>query len=384
MTDPAPNALRRRLRRAVTLGLTLAIFGGAGAAVFAGLGLVSAQGDAGVVSVAPPTVVGAMAVTLTDSYTVTRRFTGQIEAATRIDLGFELGGRLSDMPVEEGDMVPQGAVLARLDTSALVPQRAALEAELAALAADAELARLTLARNDALTERGFRSVAAQDDARLALTRAEAGMAATRARIAGVDVQIDKSVLTAPFAARIGARLADPGQTVAAGQTTLVLYDAAPARARVGLPPDLAAGLQTGESLTVEIGGSPYIATIRQIRPDLDPGTRSRSVVLDLPADLDPVLGDTLSLVLAQVVPEPGFWAPLSALREGARGSWSVMALETTPDGDRTLPAAVEVIHSDGAQVYLRGQLPAGARIVAEAPDRIAPGQIVQLAAIPQE
>lgn len=384
MTQPAPSSLRRRLRRVVTLGLTLAIFGGAGATVFAGLGMIAAQGDAGTVAVAPPTVVGAMAVELTDSYTVTRRFTGQIEAAARIDLGFELGGRLTDVPVEEGDVVPQGAVLARLDTSALAPQRAALEAELAALAADAELARLTLARNDALTERGFRSVAAQDDARLALTRAEAGMAATRARIAGVDVQIDKSMLTAPFAARIGARLADPGQTVAAGQTALVLYDAAPARARVGLPPDLAAGLQTGDSVMVEIGGSPHAATIRQIRPDLDPGTRSRSVVLDLPAELDPVMGDTLSLVLSEVVPEPGFWAPLSALREGVRGSWSVMALETTLDGDRTLPAAVEVIHSDGAQVYLRGQLPEGARIVAQAPDRIAPGQIVQLAAIPQE
>jgi hypothetical protein len=53
-----------------------------------------------------------------------------------------------------------------------------------------------------------------------------------------------------------------------------------------------------------------------------------------------------------------------------------MAIETTPDGDRTVPAAVEVIHSDGARVYLRGTLPLGARIVAQAPDRVAAGQIV--------
>jgi membrane fusion protein, multidrug efflux system len=90
-------------------------------------------------------------------YTVTRRFTGQIEAAARTDLGFELGGRITEVLVEEGDVVASGTVLARLDTSALIPERAALEAELAALAADAELARLTLARNDALTERGFRA-----------------------------------------------------------------------------------------------------------------------------------------------------------------------------------------------------------------------------------
>jgi RND family efflux transporter MFP subunit len=384
MTQPATSALRRRLRRVVTLGVTLAIFGGAGATVFAGFALISAQGDAGAVSVAPPTTVGVLQVEITDSYDVTRRFTGQIEAAAQIDLGFALGGRVNEVLVEEGEVVAQGAVLAHLDTSSLVPERAALEAELAALAADAELARLTLSRNDTLNERGFRSVAAQDDARLSLTRAEAGMAATRARIAGVDVQIDKSVLTAPFAATIGARLADPGQTVAAGQTVLVLFDAAPARARVGLPPDLAAGLQTGDSVSVEIGGNLRAATIRLIRPDLDPGTRSRSIVLDLRKDVDPVLGDNLSLILTQVVSERGFWAPLSALREGVRGSWSVMALEQTPDGDRTLPAAVEVIHSDGARVYLRGELPEGARIVAQAPDRIAPGQFVQLADNPQE
>jgi RND family efflux transporter MFP subunit len=320
--------------------------------------------------------VGVIEVDYADGYSVTRAFTGQVEAAARTDLGFELSGRITHVAGEEGDLVAAGAVLARLDDSALIPERAALEAELAALAADADLARLTLARNDALTERGFRSVAALDDARLALTRAEAGMAAVRARIAGVDVRLGKSVLIAPFAARIGQRLADPGQTAAAGQTVLVLFDAAPARLRVGLPPDLASELRVGDAMLVDMGGTIQPASIRRIRPDLDPDTRSRSVVLTLPADADPVLGDTVALILEQVIEETGFWAPLSALREGVRGSWSVMALEATPEGDRTLSAAVEVIHIDGARVFLRGRLPAGARIVEEAPDRVAPGQLV--------
>lgn len=376
MTNTATSGSRRVLRRVLTLAATLLVCGGAAAAVFAGFSLIAAEGDASQGDAAPRTAVGVMAVELAQGYTVTRRFTGQVEAAARTDLGFELGGRVTEVLVEEGDVVSAGAVLARLDTSALIPERAALEAELAALAADAELARLTLARNDALTERGFRSVAAQDDARLALTRTEAGMAAVRARIAGVYVRLEKSVLTAPFAARIGARMADPGQTAAAGQTILVLFDVAPARARVGLPPDLAAGLSVGDTVTVESNGIVLDAIVRQIRPDLDPNTRSRSVVLTLPEGATPVLGDTIALMLTQTIDDPGFWAPLSALREGVRGSWSVMALEATAQGDRTLPAAVEVIHSDGARVFLRGALPPGARIVAEAPDRVAPGQLV--------
>lgn len=376
MANRATVGLQRVLRRIGVLAVTLAVFGGAAAAVASGYSILSARSDTPQGAVAPLMAVGVMQVEFAPGYAVTRRFTGQIEAAARTDLGFELGGRVTQVLVEEGDLVAAGDVLARLDTAALIPERAALEAELAALAADAELARLTLARNDVLTERGFRSVAAQDDARLTLARAEAGMAATRARIAGVDVRLAKSVLVAPFAARVGARMADPGQTAAAGQTVLVLFEAAPARARVGLPPDLAAGLRVGDSVAVEMGGAVRKATLRQIRPDLDPATRSRSVVLTLPEGAEAVLGDTVALILEQTVGEAGFWAPLSALREGVRGSWSVMAVETTPEGDRTLPAAVEVIHADGARVFLRGGLPPGERIVAEAPDRVAPGQIV--------
>jgi membrane fusion protein, multidrug efflux system len=372
VTDKAISGMRR----GITVTLTALILVGCIAAVFAGFSMIAAKTADIPAARAPLTPVGVIQVAPADGYTVSRRFIGQIEAAARIDLAFELGGRVTDVLVEEGDLVAAGAVLARLDTSALTPERTALEADLAALAADAELARLTLARNDALTERGFRSVAAQDDARLALARAEAGMAAVRARIAGVDVRVDKSVLTAPFSARVGARLADPGQTTAAGQAVLVLFDAAPARARVGLPPDLAAGLAVSDTVTVDLDGTVRAATILQIRPDLDPATRSRSVVLTLPADAAPVLGDTVTLLLTQTIDEAGFWTPLSALREGVRGSWSVMAVEVTPEGDRILPAAVEVIHTDGARVFLRGALPPGARIVAKAPDRVAPGQLV--------
>jgi RND family efflux transporter MFP subunit len=376
MTQRTASGFRKALGRVLTVTTTLMICGAAGAAVIGGFSLITAEGDVAPGVAAPRTSVGVMSVELAQGYTVTRRFTGQVEAAARTDLGFELGGRITQVLVEEGDVVAAGTVLARLDTSALIPERAALDAELAALAADAELARLTLARNDALTELGIRSVAAQDDARLKLVRAEAGMAAVRARIAGVDVRLEKSVLTAPYPARIGARMADPGQTAAAGQTVLVLFDANPARARVGLPPELAAGLAVGDIITLELGGVELVATLRQIRPDLDPNTRSRSVVVTLPEGAEPVLGDTVALLLTQAVDDPGFWAPLSALREGVRGSWSVMAVEAAAEGDRTLPAAVEVIHSDGGRVFLRGDLPVGARIVAEAPDRVAPGQLV--------
>ncbi len=377
MDHPAKTGLRRAIRLGATLAMTLTVFAGAAAGVYAGFTAISARNAENVRPVAEPVAVSVMQVAPIESYSVTRRFTGVLEAASRADLGFELAGRVTQVLVEEGDLVAAGDVIARLDTSALIPERAALEAELAALSADAELARLTLARTDDLTERGFRSLAAQDEARLALARAQAAIEGTRARIAGVDVRLEKSVLLAPFDARIGARAVDPGQNVAVGQSVVVLFDAAKARARVGLPAGLAAQLRVGDILRVTLDGEDVAARVSRIRQDLDPETRARPVILSLPAPPGAVFGETLTLSLEQTIDEPGFVAPLSALREGARGSWTVMAIEKEPGGDRAVPVAVEVIHTDGAQVVLRGALPDGARIIAQAADKIAPGESVR-------
>ncbi|NJM81116.1 MAG: efflux RND transporter periplasmic adaptor subunit [Tabrizicola sp.] len=370
---PRPASVTRRIGRVF---LTLAVFGLCFAAVVGGRSLITQSNAMAPDSPAPLVPVSAMTVQLMENYSVTRRFTGQIEAEAQGELGFEFGGRIAEVTVDEGDRVAAGTVLARLDTASLIPERAALEAELEALSADAELARLTLARNDALTERGVRSVAAQDEARLALARSDASMAAIRARIAGVDVRLEKSVLVAPFDARIGVRLVDSGQTVAAGQAGLVVFQDTAPRLRVGLPPDLAESLRVGDSVTVELGGQAQSAKIMAMRPDLDPGIRSLSVILSLPDGASEVLGETAVLILESTVAERGYWAPLSALREGVRGSWAVMALEPTAEGERTVLAAVEVIHTDGTMVFLRGGLPEGARIVRTAPDRVAPGQRV--------
>jgi RND family efflux transporter MFP subunit len=369
--------LPRLVRRLAGLASTLAVIALAAGATVVGVNAIAERAEA----LAPPpaaplTPVSSMTVAMEAGYTVDRRFTGQVEAAAQSDVSFEYGGRLTEVLADEGARVPAGAVIARTDVSALLPQRAALEAELAALHADAELARLAMGRADTLAERGHASQAARDDARLSLARAEAGMAAIRAQIAGIDVQIGKAEVRAPFDARVGARLADPGQAIAAGQPVLRLYDDGPARLRVGVPPHLATALPEGAEVRVAIGGREVAASVLQLRPDLDPVTRSREVILSLPAEAGLALGETATLILPETVAEPGFWAPLSALKEGARGSWTVMAVERRPDGDTVVPAGVEVIHMAGTQVYLRGVLPPGNRIVGEAANRVAPGQIV--------
>lgn len=56
---------------------------------------------------------------------------GNIEA-TEVDLSFRLGGQIDYLPIEEGESVTVGQVVARLDTRTLMAQKKAAEAERAA------------------------------------------------------------------------------------------------------------------------------------------------------------------------------------------------------------------------------------------------------------
>ncbi|MCZ8150667.1 MAG: efflux RND transporter periplasmic adaptor subunit [Roseomonas sp.] len=361
--------------------MTIAFLGFSVAAVLGGADLIAERAAA----VAPPppaplTTVAVTSVAPQPGYRVARRFIGQVEAPGRIDLGFELSGRIVEILAQEGDRLPRGAPLARLDTAALEAQRGALRAERQALAADAELARLTQARNEQLARGGFRSEAARDDARLTVTRLAARMAALDAQITGVDILIGKSTIAAPFDAVVGSRRADPGQNIAAGAPVLTLFEQAAPQLRVGLPVGLAERLAPGLLVPVEIDGRRMEGRVLRLRADLDALTRTRGVVLALPEDARLAFGHTGTLLLDEDVAEPGFWAPLAALREGGRGSWTVLAITPGPAGAVVTPAAVEVIHLAGGQVFLRGALEPGARIVSHAPGRVAPGQTVSVIA----
>lgn len=323
---------------------------------------------------APVTAVSVRTIALETGYAVTRRFIGQIEAARQIDIGFELGGRIIDVLPQEGDRVRRGDRLARLDVSALQAQRAALAAERRALSADAELARLTLARTEQLSTRGFRSDAAVDDSRLAVRRLAARVEAVEAQIAGVDVQIEKSTITSPFDGLVGNRLVDPGQNIQAGAPVVRLFEEGGTHLRASLPTGLAAPLAPGDIVTVEINGDTLDGRILRLRPDLDPVTRTRDVIVALPDTARPAFGQTASLVLQDRVTQPGFWAPVAALREGRRGSWELLTVASSEAGSRAAPLAVEVMHMDGDRVFLRGTASESTRFIAGAPDRVAPGQ----------
>ncbi|MEM9780208.1 MAG: efflux RND transporter periplasmic adaptor subunit, partial [Pseudomonadota bacterium] len=296
-TNPKP-LLHRLLRRTGILLTTAATGAVAIGLVAVGSSYLSARAvSITVEEAAPPTPVRTQTLTLEDSYTVPRQFLGQIEPPRQTDLGFEQGGIVTTVLVEEGAQVEAGQLLARLDTRALENDREVQLAARAALEAQAELARLTTGRQQALEARGFSATQAFDQARLNLVGLEAQIAQTDAAIAGIDIALDKALIRAPFAGRIAARQIDEGTMVGGGTPIVTLLEDGPARMRVGLPPDLAEGLSADTPLTVTLGDRTLPATLDTLRPDLDPQTRTRAAILTLEAE--GLSGQTAALTLSQ-------------------------------------------------------------------------------------
>lgn len=378
MTDqPRQSRTRRVLRATATTLGTLAALGIAGTLVWTGSAEIAARAERlPTEATVPPVPVVTAPLVETASYTVRTRYPGRVEAQRELALGFEQGGTVAIVSYDEGDRVPEGAVLARLDTRALDARRAALTAAREALVAQADLAKLTADRQRALLDRNHVSQQRYDEARLTLSRTEAEIRATEAEIVGIDVSLDKAILRAPFDAVIGTRLIDDGTRVAGGQPVFDLFENTALHFRVGLPQAIVRGLSDGDTADVEIDGTLNSARIVRIRDDIDPATRTQSVILALDDAAEAPEGALGSLTLSREISETGAWVPSTALVEGLRGLWTVYLIDPSGELPITRRESVELIHSDGARAYVRGAFANASQIVAEGPHRVADGQPV--------
>ncbi|MDK3018897.1 secretion protein HlyD [Pseudodonghicola flavimaris] len=244
---------------------------------------------------------------------------GNVDVRT-VDLGFRVGGRILDIPVEEGDSVAPGDVLARLDPVPLQQALTAAEAQVAAAGAardkavagnrpqEIAQARATVAQREAsLTQaqlsydRARKLIASntisQSDldaaeaayreaqallqaAREALSlseagsraediaAAEAGLAAAHAAREQAQTALEDATLRAAQAGTVMTRAREPGAIVAAGSTVFTLAIDRPLRVRAYVSePDLGQVVPGRDvTLTTDSSDRIYHGTIGFVSP----------------------------------------------------------------------------------------------------------------------
>lgn len=345
-------------------------------------GLLLGCSHAGDPPLKPPPVVQAQLVhSLAAQTQETISTTGAVHARETAVISAQIPARIRAVLVQAGNRVRAGQLLITLDDEAMraqlnqatAAQTAAGKQQMAAQS-DASLAAETLARYQVLKEQNSVSPQEFDEvekrAQAAQLRFESFAAQSeqaKAAVAGARAQLEYTVLRAPFAGIVAARLADPGTLAAPGVPLLQIDRDGPLQVYTTVDESLIGAIREGMKVPVNIQGADSDALtgdVAQIVPAADPASHSFLVKLDLP----PVKGLRAGMYATADFPggaRSAILAPQSAV--AMRGSLAcVYALD--PAGIAQL-RYVTLGNRHGEQVEILSGLAAGEILVNNPGDR---------------
>lgn len=320
-------------------------------------------------------------VQLQDSYRKTQKVYGLLESAQQADIGFELGGVIASILVQEGQNVVAGQPLAVLDMQRLRAQQKQISAAINKAQADAKLARLSAQRVRELVAAKLEPEQKLDEAQAALDAAEALVTEVTARDYTLQVELEKSTLLAPFDGQVVSQIVDAGTVVSTGQAVFSLHAQAELEARFGLPSNTAYALQLNRNYPLEVNSIAIDAQLQSISKVRNQATRTLDAVFRIAeqsATSKSVLpGDLALLEVSSQVPKLGVWVPLSALANGVRGMWTVYVLAPTEDAYYQVQSRVVAVeYMNEKNAYVTGALSNGDKLILNGIARLTPGQRV--------
>ncbi|MEM0911618.1 MAG: efflux RND transporter periplasmic adaptor subunit [Pseudomonadota bacterium] len=244
--------------------------------------------------------------------------------------------------------------------------------------ADAKLSELSQKRLQDLVTKNLESKQRLDEANAQLDASNAVVAETQARLASLEVELDKSVLTAPFDGQIIAQYLDPGAVISVGQNVFRIIDNSALEARFGLPEDTAFLLQSAISFRLQVNAQEVKADLKTIERSRNRATRTLDAIFSISPDNrnigNVVTGDIVSLTVELPYQQQGAWLPLSALSNGVRGMWSVLVFD--PETSELSSRLVIAEHVEEQAVYVSGGLLQDDLVVVDGLQRFTQGQKV--------
>lgn len=295
--------------------------------------------------------VNVVRVAQTNQYNQVATYFGTLQPGQRARLAFGSPGKVALVSKTSGQKVKAGEVIAQYDIVRLEDDRKQISSAL----------------ESARSQQSGGRVRELED-----------------QLAGLDSQIENSMLVAPFSGTLSKIDAFPGQMAGPGNSLAeVVSDSAPT-VEVSIAAKTAQAQFVGRRLEVVMeGGIAAEAVIKSVAPLVDRSTRTRKVLLEITSDLSSVpyaLGSLVKVSFDSFREANGFWLPLSAMQKRAGGLWSTMVLESSAGGTIAAPRTIEVIYVENDTAYVTGALKDGDLVIADGTHRIVPGQNVAPAA----
>src|SRR5262249_53903738 len=232
----------------------------------------------------------------------TTRYSGSLEPVARVDMAFRIGGYVDMVgevstskgkrPLDKGDFVTKGTVLARIRTNDYGARVASASAQLAEARANEQLAQDDLGRAKRLFD--DRAIPkAELDAKVARAQSVAAQVkAAMSRTNEAGVALGDTVLRAPMDGVVLSRQIEVGALVSPGQPAISLADTRTVKAVFGAPQLLVEKIHVCPPVSVCVGAEAEHKTpeklleahIPRIAPAADANGRLFSVEAALPND----------------------------------------------------------------------------------------------------
>ena len=258
--------------------------------------------------------------------------TGRTEAYETVTLKSRVEGQVQSVIFTEGQHVRQGDVLLRLDPADFQARLNQAEANLARSRAQTAKARADVERYIALREKGFVSEEKVSEMRTAAAATESTANADAAAAELARLQHSYTVVKAPFAGIVGAKLVFPGTAVKVNETALAVVNRVnPLYVGFAVPekylPQLQAAMRAGgrsmkAAITLPGGTGSWQGDVRFIDNGVDTATGTiqlKAIVPNADEKLAPGQFVAVSLVLDTL--KDAVVIPAEAVQQGAGGSF---------------------------------------------------------------
>jgi multidrug efflux system membrane fusion protein len=340
-----------------------------------------------------------------------RRYSAHIEAASRVELAFKVGGYVDSVAklagvdglprtLQEGDLVEAGRELASIRRTDYAQKLAEAEAAFAQAKAGADQAVLDEGRAAKLAERNSIAAAELDGARTKLASANAVLAGAKARVDEAKTALADTSLRAPMAGVVVRRSVEVGSLAAPGTIAFAIADVRSVKAVFGVPDTALASVHLGAAQTVTsdaFAGVELRGRITRIAPSADPKSRVFEAEVLIPNADDRLkigmvvalsLGDGEARTTPSGAPAPSKLdtplVPLSAIVRPAPGasSFAVFVVDDAPSGPKGRGVAhariVELGDYLGRVIPVRSGLVGGERIVVQGAGLLSDGELVEV------
>jgi len=197
----------------------------------------------------------------------------RVDWSERYTISTPLAGVVREVAVRPGDLVERDQVLFTLDTRRLRAEARAVEAEIERLRLDLSEADREVERAEELYDRTLIAIRELELARIQRAMAAARLARAQAEQQRIRVDLDDSRIRAPAAGRVLTVAITLGEAISptlAPPVLATIGSTEPMRADATVDPELAASLQPGQTVGVDVGsGETYTGVISAVGWELE-------------------------------------------------------------------------------------------------------------------